>query len=110
MASACLQAGWFSGPHQLTCGDTMERPTRCVDPVIKYCQGCLWGHIVYPDWVETYEDSCECTFSCFCTLGYDKGRPEDEPTAEELAEFDEWCRQLKESYKNCNKEEDEWLV
>jgi hypothetical protein len=25
-------------------------------------------------------------------LGYDQGRPEDEPTEEELKEYDEWCK------------------
>lgn len=68
-----------------------EKPTRCIDPVMKYCQGCEWGHIVYPDWVETYEDLQGCCFDTFCTLGFDKGRPEDEPTEEELKEFEEWC-------------------
>jgi hypothetical protein len=27
-------------------------------------------------------------------LGYDKGRPEDEPTEYELKEFEEWCKRL----------------
>lgn len=61
-----------------------DKPSRCIDPVMKYCQGCEWGHIVYPDWVETYEDLQGCCFDTFCTLGFDKGRLEDEPTEEEL--------------------------
>ncbi len=68
-----------------------EKPKRCIDPVIKYCQGCCYGWIKYPDWVETSEDLCECLFESGCTLGFDKGRLEDEPTAEELAQFEEWC-------------------
>ena len=67
-------------------------PTRCVDSVIKYCQGCECGWINYPSWVETYEDTYGCTFECGCTLGYDQGRPEDEPTEEELKEFEAWCK------------------
>ena len=67
-----------------------EKPTRCIDPIIKYCQGCPWGWIRYPEWVETREDLEECIFESGCTLGFDKGRPEDEPTAEELKEFEEW--------------------
>lgn len=67
-----------------------EKPKRCIDPVMKYCQGCRYGWIKYPDWVETREDLCECSFESGCTLGFDKARPEDEPTAEELAEFEEW--------------------
>ena len=30
-----------------------EKPKRCIDPVMKYCQGCRYGWIKYPDWVET---------------------------------------------------------
>lgn len=64
-------------------------PERCVDPVMKCCQYCDYGYIIYPQWVETLEDTFNCCFECGCTLGYDKGRPEDEPTPEELKKFDE---------------------
>lgn len=64
-------------------------PSRCIDPVIKYCQGCCYGQCVYPEWVETCEDLDWCTFETTCLLGYDKGRQEDEPTDEELREFEE---------------------
>ena len=37
-----------------------------------------------------------CCFESGCTLGFDKGRPEDEPTDEELQKFDEW---MKSQYK-----------
>ena len=66
------------------------KPNRCIDPVVKYCQGCEWGHIAYPAWVETAEDLNYCRVETSCILGYDKGRPEDEPTEEELKKFDEW--------------------
>lgn len=65
-----------------------ERPTRCIDSVIKYCQECRWGWVKHPDWVETSEDLEGCSFESGCMLGFDQGRPEDEPTAEELAEFE----------------------
>ena len=71
-----------------------ERPTRCIDPVIKLCQDCPWGWIHYPEWVETTEDLQWCTIESGCSLGYDQGRAEDEPTEEELREFDEWCREM----------------
>lgn len=67
-----------------------NRPLRCIDPVIKYCQECEWGWVQYPSWVETYEDLDGCCFESGCSLGYDQGRPEDEPTEEELNEFNEW--------------------
>lgn len=73
------------------------KPTHCIDPVIKYCQGCNWGWVKYPDWVETREDLADCTFESGCILGFDQGRPEDEPTAEELAEFEHWCKKLSEN-------------
>lgn len=69
-----------------------ERPTRCIDSVIKYCQGCTWGWVQYPDWVETAEDLAGCTFESGCMLGFDRGRTEDEPIADELAEFDRWVK------------------
>ena len=31
-------------------------PTRCIDPIIQYCQGCRYGYVDYPSWVETEED------------------------------------------------------
>lgn len=67
-------------------------PNRCIDPVIKYCQGYQWGIITYPSWVETYGDTFDCCFKTSCSLGFDKGRVEDEPTEEELKEFEEWYR------------------
>lgn len=67
-------------------------PSRCVDPVMKYCQNCLYGFCTYPEWVETAEDLEWCHCETGCTLGYDKGRPEDEPTDEELKEFDEMLK------------------
>lgn len=71
-----------------------EIPIRCVDPVMKFCQDCLYGYIKYPSDVETYSDTLGCCFESGCTLGYDKGRLEDEPTKEELQEFEEWCRKV----------------
>lgn len=72
------------------------KPTRCIDPIVKYCQGCDYGHVIYPEWVETAEDLEYCTFETCCIYGFDEGRPEDEPTEEELKEFEEW---MKERYK-----------
>lgn len=65
----------------------MEKPTRCIDPVIKYCQGCRWGYVIYPEWCETYEDTFECVFEEGCTLGLEN----TEPTDEEIKEFERWC-------------------
>ena len=50
----------------------------------------IWGYVHYPEWVETREDLAGCMFESGCTLGFDKGRPKDEPTKEELKEFEEW--------------------
>ena len=63
-----------------------EKPTRCIDPVIKYCQECPLGWVKYPDWVETLEDLRGCTFESGCCYGVEN----DEPTGEELREFNEW--------------------
>lgn len=71
-----------------------EKPSRCIDPIIKYCQGCRWSWIEYPAWVETREDLEGCTFESGCMLGYDQGRPEDEPTPEEIEEFEAWLKKV----------------
>lgn len=64
----------------------MERPTRCIDPVIKFCQECKYGWVKYPDWVETKEDTYDCHFESGCLWGLE----DDQPTEEELKEFDDW--------------------
>lgn len=68
------------------------KPTKCVDPVMKFCQECEYGWIQYPLWIESSEDLEGCTFESGCIFGYDKGRSQDEPTEEELKEFEEWCK------------------
>lgn len=69
-----------------------SKPTRCIDPVMKYCQNCKYGHSIYPSWIETAEDLEGCVFETFCIYGFDKGRIEDEPTEEELKDFENWNR------------------
>lgn len=71
-----------------------EKPTRCIDPIIKCCSECKWGWEHIPEWVETREDLEWATVESGCMLGYDQGRPEDEPTEEEKAEFERWCNHL----------------
>ena len=71
---------------------THDLPTRCVGPVMKCCQDCAWGYREYGDDVECSDDLASCCFESGCTLGFDKGRPEDEPTGEELQKFDEWMK------------------
>ena len=60
-------------------------PTRCVDPVIKYCQGYKYGWVEYPSWVETREDLDGCCFESGCIFGLEN----TQPTEEELKEFEE---------------------
>lgn len=64
-----------------------DLPTRCIDPVMKDCKNCCYGSGVYPSEVKTVEDFVDCFFSTSCVLRFDIGRPEDEPTLEELIEF-----------------------
>lgn len=70
----------------------MNKPIRCINPVIKFCQECEYGWIKYPDWVETYEDTFDCTFESGCIYGLE----DTEPTEEELEEFKKWCDKLQE--------------
>lgn len=71
-------------------------PTRCIDPVMKCCQDCAWGYREYGDDVECSADLAGCCFESGCTLGFDQGRPEDEPTEEEMKEFEEWLDKMHE--------------
>lgn len=42
---------------------------KCIMPEMPYCPACEHGHIEYPDWVETYEDTqgCSCKWICMLT-------------------------------------------
>lgn len=64
------------------------KPTRCIDPVMKYCQECKYGYVHYPEWVETYEDTIGCVFETGCIYHLEN----TEPTEEEIKEFDEWWK------------------
>ena len=88
--SCCKLAGDLSRQEEER--TRTEKPKRCIDPVIKYCQGCPWGYVAYPAWVETAEDLEGCCFESYCILGYDQGRPEDEPTEAELEEYEKQCK------------------
>lgn len=73
----------------------MERPSRCIDPVMKFCQECRYGYVHYPDWVETAEDVAWCSFESGCIYGLE----DTEPTIEELKEFDEMVRKERSKWE-----------
>ena len=64
-----------------------EKLKRCIDPVMKYCQGCEYGYIIYSEDVETVRDLEGCFFEEGCIFGLE----DTEPTEQELKEFEEWC-------------------
>ena len=70
----------------------MNKPTSCIDPIIKYCQGCQYDWIKYPDWAETFEDLDGYSFKSGCIYGLES----TESTEEELKEFDKW---MKKNYR-----------
>ena len=78
----------------------MAKPDRCIDPVIKFCQECKYGFVRYPAWVETYEDTFDCTFESGCIYGLE----DTEPTDEEVEEFERWIRKMQET-ESVNKKE-----
>lgn len=53
------------------------KPTRCIDPVMKCCQYCEYGHVSYDELGDIIDE--------FCIYNLES----TEPTPEELAEFDE---------------------
>lgn len=42
---------------------------KCIMPECPYCPACKYGRVIYPEWVETYEDTegCECEWICTLT-------------------------------------------
>ena len=64
----------------------MNKPTRCIDHVIKYCQGCKYGIIHYAENVETYQDTFGANFKTHCIYGLEK----QQPLEDELKEFYTW--------------------
>lgn len=68
-----------------------EKPTRCIDPVMKYCQGCEYGYVIFGADVESARDLDGCTFESGCIFGLE----DTQPTEEELKEFEEWCKEEK---------------
>ena len=69
-----------------------DKPTRCIDPVMKFCQECIYGWIYYPDGVETYKGALYGTFESGCMYGLEN----TEPTEEELEGFRSWRDELQE--------------
>lgn len=64
-----------------------DKPTRCIDPVLKRCDECEWGCVCEAEYVEINGRLHWSSIGFECILGYNKGRPEDEPTEKELEEF-----------------------
>lgn len=66
----------------------MKDNIRCLDPVMKYCQACKYGIIHYSDDVENYHDTFGANFETHCIYGLEK----QQPSEEELKQFDDWCK------------------
>ena len=49
-----------------------ENKENCISPEYPYCPGCKYGLVLYPEWVETYEDTYHCTCDWICTRNYKK--------------------------------------
>lgn len=64
----------------------MKDEIRCLDPVMKYCQGCKYGTISYSDDIETYYDTFGANFKTHCIYGLEKQKPSEE----DLKEFYDW--------------------
>ena len=67
----------------------MSKPDRCIDPVMKFCQECIYGYVIYPEWVETAEDLEGVSFESGCMYGLEN----TEPTQEEIEEFEKDVRE-----------------
>lgn len=56
----------------------MKENIRCLDPVMKYCQGCRYGIIHYSENVETYQDTFGASFETHCIHGLEKQQPSED--------------------------------
>ena len=65
-----------------------EKPKRCIDAVLKRCDSCPYGFVIYPSWVETYEDLDGCCYDTCCIYGYENyiPTPEEEKAFDDLME------------------------
>lgn len=63
-----------------------DKPSRCIDAVLKSCQYCEFGVVEYPEWVENSHDLEGCNFETHCMYGLEN----TQPTEEELEEFERW--------------------
>lgn len=68
----------------------MDKPTRCIDPCMKFCQECKYGWVRYPEWVECKEDLEGICFESGCLYGLEN----TVPTEEEEREFEEWAKSI----------------
>lgn len=59
----------------------MEKVTHCIDPCMKYCQGCEYGHVTVID-----DGAFGETLETFCIWGLE----DDPPTEEEKREYARW--------------------
>ena len=67
-----------------------DKPTRCIDPCVKFCQECKYGWVKYPEWVECYEDTFDCVFESGCIYNLE----DTIPTEEEEKEFEKRLNEL----------------
>lgn len=85
-------------------------PKRCIDPVMKYCQGCKWGWIEYPDWVETKEDLEGCSFESGCMLHLENTKPHWWEVLSVKRHFRKIDRQRKRELKRYNEKNNDHLL
>lgn len=62
-----------------------KSPERCIEPVMKCCQYCTYGHTVY--------DECGDIQDEFCIFGFE----DDVPTQEEIDNFNKWYNEVNKS-------------
>lgn len=80
-----------------------KKPKRCIDPCMKYCQGCRWGYCIYPE--DTTRDDINSGFATFesgCTLGFE----DMEPTKREQRKFDKAVEKFYKAQETIKDDED----
>ena len=64
----------------------MKDNIRCLDPVMKYCQGCQYGNVHYSEDIENYHDTFGANFETHCIYGLENQKPSEE----DIKQFYDW--------------------
>lgn len=88
--------------------------SKCITPEMPYCPSCEYGRVVYPDWVETYEDIYDsgCEWVCLLENKEDKKMKHSCSSCDAMVDVEEMdnygrcerCQEEKGEIEECDEE------